>query len=689
MRKYLFIICTGLVLLSSVRCSSTSEPDKQSFRIASTDSLPDVFPENHSDLIDKKLRLEAAMKFSEHQLPCILKEWLDYKEKLRNEVVKKAGVNVDKKLPLNVRETASIKMKNYTIRNIVFQTLPGVFATANLYIPEGAGPFPAVINMLGHWRKGKIDSTGPQAVGHTLASCGYVCLTIDPWGAGERVTRQGDYEYHGSNLGASLMNIGQPLIGIQISENIRGVDLLCSLAVVDTTRIGATGASGGGNQTMWLSAVDKRIKADVPVVSVGTFESYIMESNCICEQMPDGLAFTEEAGIVALANAVLLINHNMDSNPTFFPAEMLRTYRNAAKVFHLAGKDNDISYRTFDLPHGYMKEDREAMLGWFDMHLKKTGDGSPRKELPFTQLPEEKLLVFKTGDRAASVMTTEEYCRQKGGELRKSYLEIKSFNNIQKETELKNILRIDKKLSPDNVHKYSPSGGWERMALETSDQRLVPLLRIDPLDPALGYVIICSASGKKRIPLSLIDELKKKGSGIVVADLSGSGELISAKAASFDNLSRLHTLSRAELWLGKTIPGEWVKEIDLVTQFLKSMYKAKKVSIDGTGEAGLAGLFYASLGGKVESVTLREAPVSYLFDSRDSVDFFSMGIHLPGFLNWGDVSLAAALSGIDIQFINPLTMSGKTLNADRLKEYRTEYDNVRKLCGLKGKTSFN
>ena len=158
-----------------------------------------------------------------------MKEWEDYRTKLRNEVIKKAGVRIDHKLPLNIKETGSVRMETYEIKNITFQTRPGVYATANLFIPDGPGPFPAVINMLGHWTKGKIDSTGPQAVGHTLATNGYVCLTIDPWGAGERGTKHGIYEYHGANLGASLMNIGEPLIGVQISDNMRGIDLLFSL----------------------------------------------------------------------------------------------------------------------------------------------------------------------------------------------------------------------------------------------------------------------------------------------------------------------------------------------------------------------------------------------------------------------------------------------------------------------------
>ena len=63
-----------------------------------------------------------------------------------------------------------------------------------------------------------------------------------------------------------------------------------------------------------------------------------------------------------------------------------------------------------------------------------------------------------------------------------------------------------------------------------------------------------------------------------------------------------------------------------------------------------AGLFYAALGGKVASVTLRDAPVSYLFDNRESVDFFSMAIHLPGFLNVGNFSINRFSCGVIVAF---------------------------------------
>jgi hypothetical protein len=65
-----------------------------------------------------------------------------------------------------------------------------------------------------------------------------------------------------------------------------------------------------------------------------------------------------------------------------------------------------------------------------------------------------------------------------------------------------------------------------------------------------------------------------------------------------------------------------------------------------------------------------------------------MAIHLPGFLQWGDVSLAAALSGKNIQFINPVSMSGNAIIGDHLKDVEAEFEKIRTLCHQPGKTTF-
>jgi hypothetical protein len=654
------------------------------------DTLPNVLTQNHADIVGSKLKNEAFLRFAQHQLPTTKQEWEKYRTHLRNEIIKKAGVFIDHKLPLNYQETGTEKMEGYSIKNIIFQTRPGVYATANLYVPDGRGPFPGVINMNGHWPEARMAEM-VQSVGHTLALNGYVCLNIDAFGSGERSTIHGEYEYHGYNLGASLMNVGESLMGFQISDNIRGVDLLCSLPYVDAKHIGATGASGGGNQTLWVTALDDRIKASMPVVSVGTFESYVMDDNCICELLIDGLTFSEEAGILGLVapRAIKMCNHTRDDIPPFFPHQMLRSYNNAVPVFKMLGVENNISYQLIDRTHGYWPEDRAALLGWFNLHLKGIGDGRPTKEVPFKILADEQLMVYTKGKRDPKVVSIGEYCERRGTELRSNLLSAKTVNIESKKKELKSILRITESLSIKKVYQYSNINGWDRFALETSDDKLIPVLHFTPGNKTLGYVVVCNAKGKAAISTGIIDDLKKKGYGIVIPDLSGTGETSSPKADTLDGAASFHTISRAELWLGSTVMGEWINELNLITGFLRSRYHAQKVSIDGSREAALAALFLGALGESIDSIILRDTPISYLFDNRDSINFYCMAIHIPGFLNWGDVSLAAALYKKNAQFINPLTISGQKLSKNKLKEYQDEFDQLKRICKSSGHTSLD
>jgi hypothetical protein len=684
-QKFLFGI---IFLLTSSLVFATGNFTHPTF---SSDSLPEVLSDQRSDLLESSLRNEAILQSATHQLPSNQEEWELYRKELRENVLEHSGIKVDHGLPLDMRETGTVQMEGYSIKNIYFQTQPGVYATANLYIPEGEGPFPAVVSMHGHWSEGKMAES-VQALGHSLAKNGYVCLNIDAFGSGERTTAHGDFEYHGANLGASLMNIGETLLGVQVTDNMRGVDLLQSLPYVDEDNIGATGASGGGNQTMWFAALDERIKAASPIVSVGTFESAVMRSNCVCELLPGGLSFTETAGILAMyaPRAIKMCNHQQDSNPTFYPDEMLRSFHNAKPIFDLYGVEDHISYEIFDLTHGYWPEDREAMLGWFDLHLKGKGKGASRQEAPFELSSQEQLMVFEEGKRDPLVKSTGEYTRTRGEELRAGFLNKKTFDNNGKIKELRDILQVKGKEELLNVHEFTSKEGWDRMALETSDHKLIPLLHKAPKDDSEGYTLISNIKGKNGIPSSLLEELQQKGSGIVIVELTGTGEASSQVDSSNTRLSQFHTLSRANLWLGKTLLGEWAKEIGLVSTFIEDMYQPKKLFIDGSKEAGLAALFYCAIEEEapIDGLTVREAPASYLFDTRENIDFFSMGIHLPGFLNWGDVSLATALTGKEVNFIDPVTMSGRPLNNRDLQEYQAEFENIKKLCNQTGKTTF-
>jgi len=129
--------------------------------------------------------------------------------------------------------------------------------TALLEAPKAGGrKSPAVLFPHGHWPHGRFQpEIQARAIG--LSRLGYVVLTLDKYGYGER-------KFTGHHEAFYLLPSGLTLEGLQIWDNMRAVDYLLTRADVDPERIGITGASGGGNQTMYTAALDTRIAAGAP-----------------------------------------------------------------------------------------------------------------------------------------------------------------------------------------------------------------------------------------------------------------------------------------------------------------------------------------------------------------------------------------------------------------------------------------
>lgn len=655
------------------------------------DTLPFAHDKEKADNIALAFKQEAAVDFNLRRFPVTIKEWQLYREALRSRIWEAAGTKVDHTLPLDYHETGVIKKQGYTIRKIYFQTRPGIYATANLYVPEGKGPFPAVINMHGHWADGKAGEM-VQSCAHELALNGYVCLNIDAWGSGERATVHGVQEYHGADLGASLMNIGETLLGGQLADNIRGVDLLCSLEYVNSNRIGATGASGGGNQTMWLSAMDDRIKACMPVVSVGTFQSYVMGSNCVCELLPKGLTFTEESGVLALIapRALKIVNGLQDRNPTFFPSEMLRSFAGAGVVYELYNKAANISYNLFDTPHGYWPEMRAQLLGWFDLHLKGKGDGTPVKETPFTLLTEQELMVFPTGQRDPLVMSIAAYSSLCGKEMTDRLEKVKVINKTEKRNALRDIVSLPAD-TIKAVHGFVTGDQWSGVILETVNKQLIPLTFLEAKGKEKTAVLVLFTDKDDQARRkAVLDGYKRRGYTIAVADLWGMGINASPEAKATDgSLPSFHTLSRAALWLGHSVQGEWAVEIKLLTDYIRRRFSPATVMVDASRETAVAALIQSALYANVDSCILRTCPVSYRVDDRDGIDFFNMSMHLPGILPWGDIALLTALSGCSlVEFCDPVSLSGKPVTGELLREWETGIKRAQAASGTKGRLKF-
>jgi len=638
-----------------------------------------VWDEPHHLMVHDALKAEAARLHRIHQLPATLDAWEQTRTRLREEIWTRLGPRPDHDLALDFKVHKTIPMDGYEVRCVTYQSRPGITVTGNLYVPGGKGPFPGVIGVHGHWAQGRLAAR-VQSRGHTLARNGYVCLNVDAFGAGERSDVHGEYKYHGGALGFSLFDIGETLMGCQVVDNMRAVDLLRSLDVVDPEKIGATGASGGGNQTMWLAAMDDRVAAAVPVVSVGTFESYVGATNCVCEVLPDGLTFTEESGVLALTapRALKICNALKDGNPAFFPSEMLRSFVPARKVYQLYEQDSRFSYQVFNLPHGYWPEVREAMLGWFDCWLKGEGDGQPRAELPFKTLEESDLMCFHKGNRPSDFVTIAGLCRSRGKELCSNASASAAMAPEDKKRELRELLRMGDPLKIKQVHKHGPAPvGPERLTLETTSGSLFPVLVAPPAGGARKFAVILHPEGKSAA--MDLDLPAQAGTGRLYPDLWGMGEIPWHKAVS---QGEHHDLARACLWLGRTLMGEWVKSLSLMRELLETELSASSVSVFAVGDVGLASLHAAAVAGGFTEVHIESCPGSLRFGEKPSE--LSLGIHVPGFLEWGDVSLAAALCEANLTIDKPIHMDGTPYHEESARALEQEIRTLKAGLGPAG-----
>ncbi len=151
--------------------------------------------------------------------------------------------------------------EGYRVRKLRLEVIPGLHVAALLYEPEGVQtPAPAVLNVNGHiYGKGKEIEYKQKRCIHQ-AKQGIYALNLDWLYFGELTHPENQHWF-----GAHLDLTGANGIGLFYLAMRKGLDYLYEHPSVDRERIGMTGLSGGGWQTVLLSALDERVRAAVPV----------------------------------------------------------------------------------------------------------------------------------------------------------------------------------------------------------------------------------------------------------------------------------------------------------------------------------------------------------------------------------------------------------------------------------------
>ena len=167
---------------------------------------------------------------------------------------------------LNAQVVGKVQGTGYHIEKIIFESKPGRYVTAHLYMPENTTvPVPATLELCGHGLNGKGPSSHAAML---MASNGIAVLVVDPIGQGERlqlIDREGKPLTRGATTEHTLLNAGFNLLGTSLAaqeywDNHRALDYLLTRKDIDPEHIGVYGSSGGGTQTAYYIGLDPRVK---------------------------------------------------------------------------------------------------------------------------------------------------------------------------------------------------------------------------------------------------------------------------------------------------------------------------------------------------------------------------------------------------------------------------------------------
>jgi hypothetical protein len=260
----------------------------------------------------------------------------------------------------------------YRIHKLRFEVVPGFHSTALLYEPTKiVGRVPAILNLLGHEPDG-IGVEYEQKRCINFAKRGIIALDLEFIGFGELANPGNAHDF------ASQLNlVGSNALGLFYLSMRRGLDYLSGLQQVDTSRIGVTGLSGGGWQTVMLSALDPRVAVAVEVAGIGSRESNLthpVDTDEIEEDAPDLMQQQDYPELIALRapRPTMEIHNGTDSCCFRAPLVKPYIYDQVKPFFQLYGAPDNLAWSENLYPgtHNYQLENRNQAYRFFSTYFK-------------------------------------------------------------------------------------------------------------------------------------------------------------------------------------------------------------------------------------------------------------------------------------------------------------------------------
>ena len=591
--------------------------------------------------------------------PATLEEWKVRREEVRQRILVAAGlVPPLAALPGDFSVHGLIDRGDYTVEKVSFYNRP-LYVTGNLYRPKhGTPPFPAVLSPHGHAQGGRFDEKSDAEVQRTLdsgaerdanaaryyiqarmahlARMGFVVFHYDMIGYAD--SRQLDHREGFTDVESMMW--GESFFGLQTRNTLAAYDFLSSRPDVDPSRIGVTGASGGGTQTFILCAIDDRPAAAFPAVMVST----AMQGGCICENAPHLRVGTGNVEFAALAAP---IPYGMSCADDWTIDMEVKGMPALERVWSMFGAADRVVARTWpEHGHNYNVHAREMMYGWFARKL-GLGDDAPLVEGAFEPVPPAELSVYDDDHPAPERLDLRSFKRA-NRELAAWAVTL----GLQRPEQLPDVDLIADVLAPalrvlissglpvaadvetSLVHEEHGDVGVRReMTIGRRGQGEVVPIRTYRNDQTFnGTAVVIARPGGAFAS----DVMTLVRGGALVIDVD---ELLTTVAGKLPVDERRHGWYAGYTYgYNRTLIAQRVHDLLTAIAFARAQPGVERVRLMGMEDAGVWAVLAAGLAG--DAVDRVAVDLTWSFGDVDSVDHPGF---LPGALRYGGVDGFAAL----------------------------------------------
>jgi len=667
----LLIRVSSILLLASVACAApttqvfddSSAPDDRRLSDSHDVDHPTIFLPQYSDKAQWELRARQ----------------------LREQVLVAEGLwPLPPKTPLSPVIRKKIDREDYTIEAVFFASYPGHYVSGSLFRPKNhPGKLPVVLCPHGHWASGRFyerkeadakkqieegaettmeGATFPvQARCAMLAHMGCIVFNYDMVGYADSTAIA---HRTGFTDPEAVLRL-QSFMGLQTWNTIRALDFVSGLPDVDASRIAVTGASGGGTQTIIISAIDDRPAVAFPAVMVGE----AMQGGCICENAPLLRVGTNNVELIATFAPKPL---GMSAANDWTIAMETDAFPKLQTIYSLFGAKANVMGKHFSFEHNYNQWSRELMYNWFNTHL-KLGWPSPVKEQPWKPASKEELTVYdeehpRPADSAdapalrkymteASDRQLDELFQRDVGEYRKvvrTALKVMVSDDLPPAGEVA-VTRSSGPQSLDNTI-------CETGALSRRDAgEAVPYVSLVPREWNGTVVVWAHPGGKSSLfdekgsPTSDVQRLLDQKIAVISADLLLTGEFAAhnARAASetIDGYSK-QKYSGFQFAYNRSPLASQVHDLLTELAFARQWKGTRQVDLVAFSKSGPTALLARGLAGNV----ITRAAIDLASFDFDQVTDAHDPMMLPGALKYGG-----------IQGLIPLCDSGHTLIVNAMK----------------------